>query len=1158
MILLWCATIRADRLVSVFIELNGPAIADLDLMESEGNGALPATAIALDRSALREAIRQQQNALLTPLAAIGGKVIGRYAILVRAIRAVVPESKIDTLSNLPGVKRVQRAHLYRPQLETSVPWVHGPEAWSSIARGLTGDGVRVGIIDSGIDYNHADFGGSGAIEDYDQNDPTVIEEGSFPTDKVVGGTDLVGDAYDASDPANSTPMPDPDPLDPRLNGHGSHVAGIAAGMGVGMDGKTYAGPYNTNVNFTEFRIGPGVAPQARLYAIKIFGIGATDALVDGLEWAADPDGNSQTKNHLDVVNLSLGGDFGFDNPADVELKAVDRLARLGCVVAISGGNAGNTSYILGSPGVAARAITVANSIDDGAGAFAIRVLSPAAIATNYPAVEGQFTAPLSKVGDMTADVVATDPADACQDLLNADTLSGKIALIDRGTCLFVEKIRRAQDAGALGVIMVNNLTDAPISMSGENADDIIIPGVMISKANGALLKSQLKNGVRVTLGNTIHIAQANLGDQLEGSSSRGPAFPNNRLKPDVAAPGTRINSAAAGGGSAGVINTGTSMSAPHVTGAAALLKQAHPDWPVDDIKAALMNTALAMHDVNGNPYPESRIGAGRIRVDAAIQTSVVAKASAAGEVSFSFGAHELANSLAVTRVLKIANHGGADVTLDLSVSNTVGEPGVMLIPAQTNVTVTAGGTVDINVRLEVDPYQFNRSRDASSPSTIEGVPRAQLPESSGEIWLRNATTSLHVPWHIIARAASQRQLGVTSAGLPAGDVGTIHLPSRGPSAHSAPLVAAFQLGLVDSNQHFSDMRASTDVIAIGAASDRASAGSISSATVYFGIVVAGHWLSPTRALNDYDVEIDLDADDQPDYILANGDSGTFDVGFVDAYGASTDALETLVINTQPFAPLSRGGPLNVLRPAVGDGAVFLNGVLIHSARASSIGLTTTRSTFRYRVVTRGDYSNSTAWTKFDAAKPVLDPTPQGLQHTPFFAEKNGATLKFDRTAAAAAGFDDSNPPKALLLHIHNVSGKHHDIVQLSLATNDVDSDGLEDAWELAHFSDLSHDGTADSDGDGQTDAQEFQAGTDPLGPIGPFQIEVPIPIAPGVDPILRWASLPGLSYAIERAVQPDGPYMTVRNGITATASQTEFTDAVSIGKGPVFYRVRLE
>ena len=656
--------VRAERAVAVFLELDGPSLAELELAAAERAGGKPA-AVAPPPSVARLAeIRRQQAALEPLLAPLEAKVTGRFTTLVNALRVLVPESRIAALAAVPGVKRVQRAHLYRPHLETSVPWVGAPAAWAASGTKLNGTGVRLGIIDSGIDYHHADFGGSGKTTDYDANDPTVIEPGTFPTTKVAGGTDFVGDDYDASGKNGSTtPVPDPDPLDPAANGHGSHVAGIAAGFGVRSNGGTYGGFYDASVDFSRFKVGPGVAPKASLYALKVFGrSGSTVAVTDALEWAADPDGDGRTTDHLDVVNLSLGGDFGFDEPADVELQAVDRLARLGCVVVISAGNGGDTHYIVGSPGIAARAVTVANSIDNGTTTSALKVLTPLAIATNYAAVEGGLTAPLAEVGAKTAQVVATVPADACGPLSNTAALKGKLALIDRGGCFFTEKIALAQAAGAIGVIMVNHQDGPPIVMGGDPVDPITIPGMMISKADGAILKAELARGLTATLSDATVVLHPELADHLEESSSRGPVLSSSRLKPDLAAPGSHIRSAKAGGGTIGVVYTGTSMSAPHVAGAAALLKQAHPTWPVDDLKAALMNTALPMHDGEGDPYPASRAGAGRLQVGLAAATQVVAKAdNTFGEVSLSFGAHELAEPFTATRSLRLVNHGGIDV-----------------------------------------------------------------------------------------------------------------------------------------------------------------------------------------------------------------------------------------------------------------------------------------------------------------------------------------------------------------------------------------------------------------------------------------------------------------------------------------------------------------
>ncbi len=256
--------------------------------------------------------------------------------------------------------------------------------------------MKLGIIDGGIDYTHADFGASGSVADYSANDPTTIEPDSFPTAKVAGGTDFVGEDYDAGNSGSSTPVPDPDPLDNTDDHHGTHVAVIAAGLGVTTNHASFQGGYGGPFDSSQFPIGPRVAPEASLYALKIFGrSGGTAAVPDALDWAADPDQDGQTLDHLDVVNLSLGSGFGVDDSTDPELKAVDRLARLGCVVCIAAGNDGNTACIMSSPGLAPRAVTVANSYADGNPTLQIKVTAPAAVVGSYAAVEGDFTAPLS-------------------------------------------------------------------------------------------------------------------------------------------------------------------------------------------------------------------------------------------------------------------------------------------------------------------------------------------------------------------------------------------------------------------------------------------------------------------------------------------------------------------------------------------------------------------------------------------------------------------------------------------------------------------------------------------------------------------------------------------------------------------------------------------
>src|SRR5204863_8390412 len=196
----------------------------------------------------------------------------------------IASSKVDALRAIAGVTAVHPTHLVRPSLTVSVPYIGANAAWGDL--GITGKGVKIGVIDTGIDYYHANFGGSGNPADFSHADGTTLADGGFPTAKVAGGFDLVGDGYDANsaDPAVNTPHPDPDPLD--CNGHGSHVAGTIGGVGVLSTGATFHGPYDSATPLQSFTIGPGVAPGADLYSIRVFGCtGSTDMTVEAIDWA---------------------------------------------------------------------------------------------------------------------------------------------------------------------------------------------------------------------------------------------------------------------------------------------------------------------------------------------------------------------------------------------------------------------------------------------------------------------------------------------------------------------------------------------------------------------------------------------------------------------------------------------------------------------------------------------------------------------------------------------------------------------------------------------------------------------------------------------------------------------------------------------------------
>ncbi|HEY3232440.1 MAG TPA: S8 family serine peptidase, partial [Roseiflexaceae bacterium] len=336
-----------SRQVTAMIELSEPAA----LL-----APTPAEIVARSRQ-----IAAKQATLQTGLTALGARVLFQTSLAYNGIAVAVDARQLDRLRALPGVAGVHVIPLKQRSNADAVPFIGAPAVWSA-PHGATGSGISIGVVDSGIDYTHADFGGPGTPAAYAGNNRTIIEPGTFPTAKVFGGIDLAGDTYDAAnaDPTRRIPHPDPDPLD--CNGHGTHVAGTAAGFGVAADGTTYHGPYASGVDFSAFRVGPGVAPEAQLYALKVFGCsGSTALLTLAVERAIDPNGDGDPSDHLDVLNISVGSLFGGDD--DPDAVAVDNAVRAGVVVVAAVGDTGNTFYATDSPASAQLAISVGASFD---------------------------------------------------------------------------------------------------------------------------------------------------------------------------------------------------------------------------------------------------------------------------------------------------------------------------------------------------------------------------------------------------------------------------------------------------------------------------------------------------------------------------------------------------------------------------------------------------------------------------------------------------------------------------------------------------------------------------------------------------------------------------------------------------------------------------
>jgi minor extracellular serine protease Vpr len=677
------------------------------------------------------ALDAEQDVLLKALAQISPdiKPLYKYRLTLNALAVVAPLAVQDKIRAVGNVVYVEAAGTFARPAEVhqeanvpapgkfaehnSVKFIGGEEAH---ALGIRGQGLRIGIIDTGIDYTHLMFGGAGTPEAYKAIDPSVANA-AFPSAKVVGGFDFVGTKYNAAsaDFMLRIPIPDVNPLDEA--GHGSHVAGTIAGHGDGVNSYD------------------GVAPDASLFALKVFGAeGSTSdsVVIAALERAADPDGDGNIADHLDVVNLSLGGGYG--DPHLLYAEAIRNLTSGGTSVVCSAGNSGDSSYIVGAPSVAEEAISIAASIDDSDANWkfqAVKFTMTGEPELFVEAIEGTITKPIKDLtADVTAPLVFAGFADKdFSDELKA-RLKGNIALIDRGVVAFAEKIRRAQDAGAIGIVVANNVDGEPLAMGGDGKFDI--PGIMVKKELGAKLKAA---GAVMSFKTDRKIEKPELIDTITGFSSKGPRSLDALVKPEIAAPGNLVVSAKMGGGAEGTMMSGTSMAAPHMTGVLALLKQAHPDLSTRELKSLAMGTAKSLVDEKNQPYPISRLGAGRIQIMRALNAKTVEYPTA-----LSLGEVTIEAKKSMNRSVEVHNISKEPLTLTVAFEGHAG----LRIQAPATVTIAAGEKAVVPLVITIDATALT-----AESSELDGL--IKFSDASGEV--------LRVPVLAVANRISQLSAG---------------------------------------------------------------------------------------------------------------------------------------------------------------------------------------------------------------------------------------------------------------------------------------------------------------------------------------------------------------------------------------------------------------
>jgi len=756
--------------VSALVGLEGPSVFEL-FSAISGAGRPPRTTarIAAGHADLLRSMKAEVLARQAPSVAaieqLGADVVSRYSVAANGLLVHSSPREIASITDLPGIRFVEPAPLVSPDLAFSVPHI-GAKALSG-ELGYDGDGTTVAVIDTGVDYTHAHLGGPGTAEAFAAaNAPGATEriddtwDGAplFPNGKVVGGWDFVGPRYnpphictaadEAAGECTSTPEPDPDPLDG--GSHGTHVAGIVAGEAIPG-------------------VADGVAPGARIVALKLYGSGgadeAADVLVDAIEWCAgvnlglEDRGIGPQLQAIDAINISLGevqaqGSRLFD-------AAVEAAVGSGIVVVASAGNSGDRPFVLGAPSASPRILSVASSVPPST-ALAVTAHRESGTET-YSALEGAVSRPLREVGLLEAELAwfgrGCDIDEPIQDV------DERIALVERGECVFAEKILNAQAAGAIAVLVFSD-TRAKTAMGGDGTG-VGIPAAMIDRAPGLELVEDLTTSrpVRVVLDPDSETLDTAGIDAVSGFSSRGPSR-NGALKPDITGPGQNIVSARRGGGNTGVSFSGTSMSGPHLAGAAAVMQQRNAaeslNLGADRVAALLMNYAKPVVHSGGRPVPVVRQGAGLVDMVGSGHADIVVRT---GDIASINAGHVAAvDTVVQTHTLTLANLGAEAVRLRLEPTFAFDDDapaGVEIGTPEGAVTVPAGGEAEVDLSVLVDPSSLREwtllgpAGAAVGPVEqleIDGYVRA-VPVDASDEPIGDALVA-SVPFNVLPRRAS--------------------------------------------------------------------------------------------------------------------------------------------------------------------------------------------------------------------------------------------------------------------------------------------------------------------------------------------------------------------------------------------------------------------
>lgn len=517
----------------------------------------------------------------------GVDVIYRYDVVLNGLAVRLTAQEAKAVAGLPGVIGVQRETIEQPDTDVSVPWIGAPSIWDGSAVpggiGTRGEGVIVGVLDTGINSDHASFADLGG-DGYDHTNPWgsgnyvgyCVANPTFCNDKLIGAWSYTTEPGSPED---------------VTNGHGSHTSSTAAGNYTHAVKTTPSG-YTVDTWIS------GVAPHANLIMYDVCdtsGCGTSDSVAATNQAVADG---------VDVINFSISGGNNpyYDSVEMAFLGATDA----GVFVSTSAGNSGPGAGTVAhrSPWVSTVAATTHNRVYASSLVDMSGGITPPADMAGQAIATGHGPAPIVYAGDY-GDALCLSPFPA------GTWTNDEIVVCDRGTNARVDKGANVLAGGAGGFVLANDAA----SGNSLTADAHYLPAVHITYDDGLLLKAWLAEGTGHTAtipGTTEDLSPEN-GDIMASFSSRGPSTNLDVLKPDMAAPGVAVLAAYrndiefewAGG---------TSMASPHNAGAGALLTALFPSWTPSQIKSAIMTTSSMANlrkEDGFTPADPFDVGAGR-------------------------------------------------------------------------------------------------------------------------------------------------------------------------------------------------------------------------------------------------------------------------------------------------------------------------------------------------------------------------------------------------------------------------------------------------------------------------------------------------------------------------------------------------------------------